>query len=204
MSDDDFDLRGEDKDLPRADDNVPWKRTGTPGWPGPQESKWGKEYCSHGASIKGRLFTDDELIHMAAVTYGSVPEGTMAERVAAMLWDYECNGKGGCGSLTMLINDLDGLVKTPHDRKVAEMAAATIIQWTQTNVGSGFLERVRKITEEERCRLQGEVERHRTLLIATGVIDESRAISRIPANGAKRSRRNDRKPSKKRSSRKVD
>jgi hypothetical protein len=154
-----------------AREDVPWKRSGSPNFEN-KGSKW-SAYVDNRGLAPHRLVDDKKLIDIGARMGGRVPIGYLEERSLAEYWDYENNGK--CNTrrasiLHLLVNSGNGPAFLRNDREVAvaEVVAATVIQWLGTNIGRGFLEQAFDLARNEQKRLEPEVLKHMKFLQSVG------------------------------------
>lgn len=167
---------------PPASDK-PWKRAGTPRLnrkSREHESPWntGDERVEVNDALRPTepigKYTDELLVDQGARWHADRPPlGPLRERCALELWDHWNNAPAREPTLYCL---LAGMFKdhpewdTPEHQRLVEIVAATLIRWTQTNVGSGFLDEVSKLVEAEVKRLQPAVKKHKTFLASVGEI----------------------------------
>lgn len=151
--------------LENAREDVPWVREGSPGVPSREGDPWRKEVVN--VSIcANRLYTDSQLLKNG---HG------VAERVYAMLWDYEHNGTHTGGYLHHMLDKepIRSLLRDEADILLAQHVAQAVIQWLGTNIGSSFLQQAEKLIEwhEKQLRMEREF-LHRLTDCPTGKVPE--------------------------------
>ena len=164
----------------RAREDVPWTRCGVPGYHngGRGTRKWGPYLLNLGAD-KDRLYSDDQLVEFASGPGGAgrVPAGMAEERCFAELWDYESN-ENGKSILYTLLEDR-GVKLSDKEQEVAELVAATMMQWLGTNCGRCFVDRARNNGRALVEHLLPEVHRDLKLQAAVGIRSAEDAVAHI-------------------------
>ncbi len=144
-----------DERIHLAVDNVPWDRKGHPHWRREDslEGKWGNQVANTSPKYKRRLYSDEW-----AIEHKVSPSSFIEERIFAMFWDYENNGRTN-PSLYQIIDDpeISGRINSINDMKLVEYTAQSVIQWLGTNCGSCFIDEVRKHAKEHGEKLDKKI-----------------------------------------------
>jgi hypothetical protein len=134
-----------------ASDSVPWPRVGHPSHKLDERReqerasdadayRWGYDIVNRGVDWC-RLYTDRRLIEYGS-QLGHIDRGAAEERAFAELWDHYNNAHSSTPIFSLLLEN--NAARNDHERRLMEYAAATIIQWLGTNVGSGFVDEARQ------------------------------------------------------------
>jgi hypothetical protein len=132
--------------------------------PREQLDQWGHDAVNYGVDLH-RVHSDGKLIQCCGVN--GIARSPTEERAFAEMWDYTNNGWCGSSVVYLLLN---GLARNEHERKIVEQAAASVIQWLGTNVGSSFVNQSRDYAKKLAYDLWPDAIQHLRMKCALGMI----------------------------------
>ncbi len=138
--------------ITNANDDVPWDRKGYPGTKKEGSIDIWSGLVANIAEEGGRLKTYQWTLDLALKENSHYfAHNFIEERMFAELWDYENNSI--CSNLLWTLMQyhpkMQSLIKDHNDVILVEKVAAMIMQWLGTNVGSAFIDSVRKASKTE-------------------------------------------------------
>jgi hypothetical protein len=153
---------------------APWLRSDPDVRPGVAGAAWCGDVEFRGVWFRV-LQNDDQLVSWSAGFSDEASYTALFERAMSMMWDREANRVPGNRPPPLSSLFLDGSpvkIKTDHDRRLAEVAVATVIQAFGTSWGRYMLCMADDQAGRDKARLDPLVKAKREFLKAVGEVKE--------------------------------